>query len=357
MRINRTDAEFVLRQALALAQSDGDLPVIWTSHTRSVFGLDEMTWTPALATMLLAKAVDDEVDAFSLKAGQPGNPRAYSARVLCHGVLVPAAVKYGFSIRNTGAEPLNNSPFNGADRLQDIERRASKISNYRFFYSIAEQADLLDRTDALEALAAFLREALSVAAVARSVVVKADGLNAWGARVAVKDYLRFDADDRPRRLQAFAAACLDLAFEDVRSRRLNDPSRDIPGDVHAMGPSAALLAVEVRGKKVGPQDLISFANACQRASIGRALMLADSPGQMDLAVHVENSNQRSVGTLVEVYTSAPELLSSAFLWAPLPLDDGIAKFSSSYLMRLKEIEVGVGSLQEWSRAVAIAQNR
>ncbi|MDQ1175408.1 hypothetical protein QE416_000144 [Microbacterium sp. SORGH_AS 421] len=241
--------------------------------------------------------------------------------------------------------------------MQDIERRASKIWNYKFFYSIAEQADRLDRTDALKALAAFLREALSVAAVARSVVVKADGLNAWGARVAVKDYLRFDADDRPKRLQAFAAACLDLAFEEVRSRRLNDPSRDIPGDVHAMGPSAPLLAVEVRGKKVGPQELSSFVSACQRASIGRALMLADSPGQMDLAILAENSNQHSVGTLVEVCTSAPELLSSALIWAPLPLDDAIAKFSSSYLARLKEIEVGVGSLQEWSRAVAVAQNR
>jgi SacI restriction endonuclease len=105
--IDHQDAERVLLEALAVAKSTATLPIAWLSYTRTVFGLASKTWTPALGTLLLAKAVCEDADALSLKA-EPSDPRAYSARGLCHAVLVPAAVQHGFSIRNTGREPLNN---------------------------------------------------------------------------------------------------------------------------------------------------------------------------------------------------------------------------------------------------------
>ncbi|WIE60955.1 restriction endonuclease, SacI family [Curtobacterium sp. MCLR17_032] len=356
--IDKETANRVLRTALELARSDERLPVEWTSHAGTIFGLDEMTWTPAFGTILLAKAVDERVDALSLKSNaSPANPYAYSARGLCHGVLVPAAVEFGFSIRNTGREPLNNSPFGSASRIEEIERRALNRKNFLDFRDVTLRANELTSGEALQALAAFLREGLEVAAAAKSVVAKTNGLTAEGARIAVEDFLRYDAPDRPKRLQAFAAACLDLLSTDVRSRRLNDPSRDLPGDVHAASGGVVVLAMEVRGKGVTVSDFSTFATACDAAGVHRAVMFVDAPHQIDLTAHVQVNNQLIRTTQVSAFTSASQLLAAALLWSAAPLESAIESLSARFLERLREIEVTLATLQEWSRAVAIAQGR
>ena len=346
-------AQKILLEALALAKSDARLPVEWRSHARAVFELEAKTWTPAFATLLLAKATDGNIDTMSLKA-EDSNPNAYSARGLCHKILVPAAVEHGFSIRNTGREPLNNQPFFRYDRIDKIDR-VRKPADREYFFDFAEQANKLTRSEALQALAAFLREALAVTAAARSIVVKTSGLTADGARIAVSDFLRFDAPDRPHRLQAFAAACLDLLYEEVKTRRINDPSRDFPGDVHAVLGKKVAVAMEVRGKAVTPSDLTTFAKACEAAAVSRAIMFVDAPRQIDLSLHVAVNNHFIPTTQVVAFTSAAHLLADAFLWARLPLETAIESFSSAFLIRLREIEVSVPTLKEWSRAVAIAQ--
>jgi hypothetical protein len=340
--------------ALVLARSNSRLPVEWKSHARAVLELDAMTWTPAYATLLLAKATDDQVDTMSLKA-EANHLGAYSARGLCHKILVPAAVEYGFSIRNTGREPLNNQPFFRYDRIDTIER-VRKPADLEYFLDVTEQANGLTRVEALEALAAFLREALAITAAARSVIVKTKGLSSNGARIAVEDFLRPGAKDRPHRLQAFAAACLDLLYEDVRTRRINDPSRDLPGDVHAMIGKAVTAAIEVRGKAVTASDLTTFVTACETAGVGRAVMFVDAAQQIDLDIHVKVNNQVVRGTQVSAFTSAASLLASTLLWTQLPLESAIESFSKRLVIRLQEIEVTVPTLHEWSRAVAVAQS-
>jgi hypothetical protein len=47
------------------------------------------------------------------------NANAYSARTLCHTVLVPLAAELGFNIGVTGREPLNNKPYLRMTRLGD----------------------------------------------------------------------------------------------------------------------------------------------------------------------------------------------------------------------------------------------
>lgn len=346
-------AQQVLLEALALARSDVRLPVEWRSHARAVFDLHAKTWTPAFATLLLAKATDDTVDTMSLKADE-GNPSAYSARGLCHKIIVPAAAEHRFSIRNTGREPMNNQPFFRYERIDQLDR-VRNPADREYFVDVAQQANMLDRAEALEALAAFLREALAVSAAARSVNVRANGLTASGAQIAVEDFLRFDAPDRPHRLQAFAAACLGLLYDSVRTRRINDPSRDFPGDVHAVVGGEVAVAMEVRGKPVGPSDLSSFGEACESAGLGRAIMFVDAPLQIELGPHIAVNNRSGRSTQIAAFTSAPELLAESFLWARRPLPDAIDAFATDYLTRLQEIEVTVPTLQEWARAVAIAQ--
>ncbi|WP_423058128.1 restriction endonuclease, SacI family [Brevibacterium linens] len=354
--VSKPKARKILREAIDLARSDSTLPVEWTSHTRAVFELEEMTWTPAFATILLAKSVEENIDALSLKAKpQTPNPRAYSARGLCHSVIVPAAVEYGFSIRNTGSEPLNNSPFVSAARIEDIENRAKKRTNFTYFYDVAKRANELPAEEAFLALAAFLREALSVAARINSIIVKTNGLTASGVRVAVNDFLRLDADDRPRRLQAFAAACLDLVFDEVKSRRLNDPSRDFPGDVHAVLEESIGMAVEVRGKAVSATAAAAFARKCAAAGIDRAVLFVDAANQEVLDSREIAASSGMENSNITIFEDSISILESALMWTSYEISSAVKILSERVLRRLREIEVSTQTLQEWTRAIAVAQ--
>ena len=355
INIDYAKASQILLDALELAKSGDRLPVEWTSHARSVFELESKTWTPAFATLLLAKATDEHVDTMSLKA-EANVPNAYSARGLCHKIIVPAAVDHGFSIRNTGREPLNNQPFFRYDRIDKIER-VRKPKDREYFFDVTERANSLSAPQALRALASFLRVALDVAASARNVSVRTDGLTPNDARIAAENFMRSDAPDRPQRLQAFAASCLDLVFPTVKTRRINDPSRDLPGDVHALVNGSSVMAVEVRGKAVSGADLGSFARACESAGVFRAVMFVDAPQQPPLDARTVLRDAGLEWTQLVVFDSAPALLAQALLWANRPLEQSVADFSKGLLERLREIEVKTATLMEWSQAIAVARSR
>ncbi|MGF3052878.1 restriction endonuclease, SacI family [Microbacterium sp. YY-03] len=356
IKISPVEAEGVLLDALTVAKTGQPLPIVWTSYSRMVFSLDAMTWTPALVTLLLAKATNQEVDTLSLKHDE-ANPFSYSARGLCHGVIVPAAVQHNFTIRNTGREPLNNQPFFRYDRIDKIERTRNP-DDTAVFLEVATAANSLSANDAFDALAAFLREALTRTAAARKVSVPTSGLSVSGARIAAQDFLRHDAKDRPQRLQAFAAACVSLMqFSHVRTRRINDPSRDVPGDVQAIVNEKALFAMEVRGKPVSQTELIGFVRECSTAGVHRAVMLVDAAGQKPLNLESAMLEANAPEVLTVAFESADQLLQSALLWTNEDIDKSVKTFSENLLRRLQEIEASQGTLEEWVRAVAVAQRR
>src|SRR5690606_32640151 len=203
---------------------------------------------------------------------------------------------FGFSLRTTGHEPLNNQPWFRYNRIAEFERVKVR-KDYEYFLEVAKRADLLSENQALLALAAFVRVALEEAAKVKAVVLKATGLTSESVRIAAEDFLRSDATDRPQRLQAFAAACLDLSHADVRSRRINDPSRDFPGDVHAYVGDKPILALEVRGKPVSITEFASFADACEAAGVRRAMLFVDSPQHRPIELESLSSYALSSGAV------------------------------------------------------------
>ena len=69
---------------------------------------------------MIAKAMRLDVDLFAIKPLHAhDNPNAFSARSLCHAVLVPLAADLAISIGVTGREPLNNQPYFRMTRLGD----------------------------------------------------------------------------------------------------------------------------------------------------------------------------------------------------------------------------------------------
>ncbi|MEZ5190428.1 MAG: restriction endonuclease, SacI family [Schumannella sp.] len=345
MKLDYDHARTVLASAVAVARGGKGLPVEWRGHGTTVFGLESKTYAAALVTLLLAKSVNAEVDTMAIKITDDG--RSYSLRGLGHSVVVPGAVTHGFTLRVTGREPLNNQPWFRYNRIDEFERVKHR-SDYEYFLGVARRANSLSEEEARGALAAVLYVALDHAARIRAVAVKADGLTTRDARIAAEDFLRADAADRPQRLQAFAAACLDLGHTEVLSRRINDPSRDVPGDVRAIADDSLILSMEVRGKAVPATELGAFADACGSAGIGRAMLFVDFPAHRRIVREEVESHAVRAGVVhLSVFESVGELLDAAVAWTDVPLATATERFATRMLYRLREIEVSKSTLDEW----------
>lgn len=352
IKIDHSVAGNVLRDAVSSARDDDELPVEWVSFARAVFGFNSKSYVPVLATLLLAKAVDEQADAFSIK--ETGE-RSYSLRTLGERVVVPAAPELGLSLRLTGPQPFNNSPWSKHDRIDLIDRPRNKRQHGEFVQIVA-RAEELSTLGARSALAAFARVSIEEAAKIRSIAMKPGEFTAESVRRAIEDYLRQDAVERPRRLQAFAAACLDLGHSDVRSRKINDPSRDTPGDVQAYVEGSPILSVEVRGKPVSPFDVDTFVEACANAGIGRIWLFVDHSKHQPIDLNaLESHSLRLEVVQLSIFESAAQLVRHALAWSNLPLNEATSFIVRRYLERLREIEVPKESLEQWVRTAAVLQ--
>jgi hypothetical protein len=302
------------------------------------------TYTPALGTVLLARATDIRVDPLSIKTEY--GPNTYSLRTLGHEVLVPAARQLGFSIRNTGREPLNNQPFFRYDHMSAIDRVRNKPQHDRFLTGVAKIGST-DRDEALAAFAAFLRVAIIAAQQLDDYTVAEGTLTVQRVVAAVEIFLGEDVD-RPQRTQAIVAATFDVTHHDVRSRKINDPSRDYPGDVQAFEDDGPILAAEARAKSVRSTEVESFAFACRQAGIERAFMIVLWPSHQALPVKMLRQKALDyTGVLLTVVENVEDLLIDVFGWSDLALPTALRRFTVSVLTRLKEIEASDHSLAQW----------
>jgi hypothetical protein len=322
------------------------LPEEWEQFSEEVFKMDAKTYTPALATALLAKAADPSIDPLSIKAV---GDRGYSLRTVGHSVIVPAAQSMGFSIRTTGREPLNNQPFFRYDHMTRIGRVRNR-EQLDWFVGNLGRADALSYDGALLALAAFLRVAFRQAKARVSVEIENPFLTIHEVLRSVTEYLAPGVPERPKKLQAFVAAAYDLTHDDVRSRKINDPSRDYPGDVQAYLNGVPFLAVEVRGKAVPATELDAFVTSCAEVGITRVAVLVDAP--VHRPINRDDLNSRFLGSgsvHLAIYESITDLVESALEWTDEPQDLAASLFVTSALARLKEVEVADAALERWQR--------
>lgn len=342
--VSQDQARDRLLQAFEWAISDRPVPGYWTEFSNRTFEMTSKTYTPALGTVLLAKATDARVDPFSIKTEYGQN--TYSIRTLCHGVLVPAAQHLGFSIRNTGREPLNNQPFFRYDHMSKIERVRNRVEHARFLDGL-ERIEPADSSAALAALAAFLRVAFHTQQRSKNYSIDESGLTFDWLSDSVGAFLN-DNVDRPRRTQALVAGAFDVLYPDVRSRRINDPSRDYPGDVQVFDGQYPLLSVEVRAKRVLPTEVSAFAAACRDAEIERAFVIILTPLHSALpTAELRRSAMEDYGVLLTVIETHEHLVDDVLTWSPLSLPAALRTFAKAVLDRLVEIEADQISLSRW----------
>jgi hypothetical protein len=153
-------------------------------------------------------------------------------------------------------------------------------------------------------------------------------------------------------------AAQDMTHDDVRSRKINDPSRDYPGDVQAYFNDVPFLAVEVRGKPVSETELEAFITACAEVGITRAGLLVDSPSHRPIDRSHLQSRFLSAGSVhLSLYESVPDLIEAALEWTDKPQDLAASRFVTSALARLKEVEVSDSALVGWQRLVSADKPR
>lgn len=347
IRIPPTAARAELEEAYKVALNDVRLPEKWLDIATSLRkNRGPRTYVPALGTALLARACNDTVDALSIKANYANN--SYSARTLCHGVLVPSSVEHGFDLYATGREPLNNQPFFRYDHYTTVERIASDSRPFwDILFGAVSELNSYSRYEARLALAAFLRVALEAARVKQkriggSAIVES-------SLVALCREFVTTGFDIPRKLQACVAAGLDLCHADVRSRRLNDPSRDVPGDVHVYVEQMAVLAVEVRGKPVKSHELRQFVHRVADARIGRAALVVDCADHSRLPLDsLVPELERESGELVMVAEGLDDFLRWSFGWSGKTVSHVLSIFPELVYNRMVEIEVDDAELERWT---------
>jgi hypothetical protein len=347
LRIGRHEAEVIFGKALDLAKSSEPLPAEWLERTRKVATAKSKTFTPVLATALLAKATDRRVDAFSLREG--AGHKSYSARNLAKEVLVPQCVAAGINIRSTGAEPLNNQPFFHAERIgPDINVRPNAREDLLYLCECLERADFLEDEDAVRAFAAFLRVRLEASA-------KEEKIEVGGRRLTVEQleqHLDAFADEDPdggKTGQALGAAILDLVFADVRAKRVNDPSVKWPGDVGVFAENELAEAVEVRQKPISQTDVLLFAQHLEAAGVRRGIMLAFAKTNEDLDVDALRRQAREVYQVeLAVFFRPGALLREALRWAPRDVPFALKSLPVRGMARLTEIEASASRRKAWA---------
>jgi len=334
-------------EALAVAQSDRPLPTTWLERTKKVGESPSKTFIAMLGTALLAKATDPRIDPFALKVRD--FPTAYSARSLCKDVLVPCAVEAGIHIGTTGREPLNNQPFFRHERVgPDMKVRAHVRPHLDYLCQCLETIKRLNRGQALEALAAFLRVRIqegprTAAPIAVEEVLGVPDLAAKSARFISSD------PENGKRGQALVAAALDLVFPDVRTTRVYDPSRRWPGDVVVYDDDAVIVSVEVKQRPATETEILQFVERCAQMGVHRAIAATLDPDQPLIEVDDlrETAWQRR-GVHLSILVGCAELLYDVLTWTAKPLDEALAELPQLMAARLEELEASAEGQAAWA---------
>jgi hypothetical protein len=348
LSVDRDQAAKVLEAAAQQADSDRRVPKEWTLRTRKIDECPSRSFTPVLGTALLARATNPEIDALALKSG--AGPRGYSARSIATGVLVPGAVKYGYDLRATGREPLNNQPFFRYDRIDRMDHvRADAEPWVPVLIDSCKAINKLDAAEAKSALAAYLRVRMEAACARHAIDLRGSALSMVVLLAQTEAFI--DANpEGGRRGQAFVAAAFDLASANVRSIRVNDPSRRMPGDVQVLNHGAPVLAIEARQKPVSTEEVALFAESLRKGEVASGLvaMLHSEQPKLD-ATEVLKAAERQSGVFVWLAYGAFEILGAAAVWSGCSLDDVLIDFPQRMAERLEEIEVSPTALEDWEQ--------
>ena len=358
LRIDKTAAAKVLRAVAAEAEAGpGDSG--WASKVEDLSRLCEegisKTHIAFLATAMLAKAMARNADLFAIKPEHAGNnANAFSARTLCHGVIVPLAAELGFSLGVTGREPLNNQPYFRMTRLDDgTPVHAGGRAAFDYMVELVRELQALPTED--DARAA-LRAFVFVRRRYQPRYLDGDGDVATTPEQLLAAICAFvlDASERGRRAQAVVAGLMD-AFAGagrVESGRINDPSRKYPGDVCVRSlhdPQSWEKAIEVRDKPVSFSDVQIFGKKCADMGVREAAVVMVSDRQESLDSEALARWASTMGIGLTLFDGWERFVEQALFWAEDPKPVAAGRSIAFIHQRLIAVEASPVTVSLWQR--------
>lgn len=313
-----------------------------------------------LGTSILAKAVDASVDLFAIKPTHaPGNSKAYSARTLCHSVLVPLAAELGINIGVSGREPLNNQPYFRMTRLGD-GTPVHPGGRAAFDHML----DLVGELQAMESkrhVRAALRAFILVRRRYQPRYQANDGAVAVNPQRLAADIASLVSENAEggKRAQAVVAGLFDVVvgIDRVESGRINDPSRRYPGDVCIRSIGGGWeKAIEVRDKPVKTSDAYIFGKKCVDMGVREAAVVMVSPKQKPLNEDALFAWAADFGIGLTLFYDWPAFVEQALFWAAAPKPVAAVDAVERIEARLIAVEASPKAVSLWQALTRAGTN-
>lgn len=346
--IDRFEAKRRFATALVLAREEAlELPEEWLHRTFTVGRAKSRTFIAALGTALLAKATDDAVDALSLREDE--SHKGYSARSLAKEVLVPCCVNAGIDLRIRGAEPLNNQPFLRASRISlDLNVKPNARDDLKYLVECLQRADFLRGQDALHAFAAFLRIRLCESSEHIETAFPDEGPDPSEVRDALK--LLVEGDSEGGRVgQALTASILELAYSNVRTKKVNDPSVEWPGDVGIFDPNGNQTgSAEIKQRPFTESEILQFAARLGGVRVSRGLVVAFGQGGKKLDIdQLRYQAARLYQVQLDFVDNITDLLELCLRFSDFSPSQNLQRLLSTVVRRMEELEVTERTRNSW----------
>jgi hypothetical protein len=160
------------------------------------------------------------------------------------------------------------------------------------------------------------------------------------------------ASDGGRRAQAVVAGLMDVLAgpERVRMRKINDPSRRVPGDVAVASKANDKdweRILEVRDKQITREDLITLADRAASSDIGEVTMVAIAAGQSDIPIGEVRKWAAQRGVSLWLVREWDTFVRQLLHWGPTPTLVSAKQVPARVLKRLIQLEVSESTVSDW----------
>lgn len=340
----------VLDESIAIARGHDHIPEVWVRRVERLGELGIRTYIAALGAALLAKAADPRVD--SLTQDLAAGPRGYSLRKVAE--LLARQNQGRFHMGATGRNPVNNRPFlGGPARVDEFTKIHGKARpSYELFRDCLVDLNRMSAEEAQLAFVAWLRVRMAVqeadVEAGRRSLELMTSLDAATLVETIERFVREDPEGG-RRGQAFVAAALDCAFDDVVLQPINDPK---PGDVRVRRDGQIVWVVEV--KQVAVDESTAFGLASEARSLGVSLALLAVIADHQAPLDREQIRRRALKdhrVMLEVTESARELLGAIAVFSTTPIEQIVADLPGRYAARMREHGVSERGQQRWAELI------
>ena len=364
IRIDRGEAQRILIEQAEIARDEDsksprvaetnspDWEALISGFSHSCDQANSKTHIAFLGTEILAKCLEPRVDLYAIKPNHDKkNSRAYSARSLCHQVLVPLSAELGFDIGVSGREPLNNQPYFRMTRLgDDTPVRANAAEAFGKMLGIIQLLDSVKtKTETKKALRAYIKVRRKYHRTYGSASPSDAPLEIRQFSNIVYKFVQANSEGG-KRAQAVVAGILDVFAPGlVISGRINDPDRRSPGDVCLLaqaGSDQIGKAFEVRDKPVSLSDAHIFGRKCMLAGVTDVAIVLASPSQERLSESLDDWAEKN-SIFLRLFYGWEDLISEVFFWASIPTIKATASAAATIDQRLVEVEASVEGVELW----------